>query len=66
MREKNRQSMALDGIEGIQKDCLIYTDVLIEKVRSAFDVPLPKRVRLADADQTADFLIREIILKAGK
>lgn len=66
MREKNRQSMALDGIEGIQKDCLIYTDALIEKVRSAFDVLLPKCVRLADADQTADFLIREIILKAGK
>lgn len=66
MREKNRLSMALDGIEGIEKDCLIYTDALIEKVRSAFDVLLPKRVRLADADQTADFLIREIILKAGK
>lgn len=66
MREKNRQSMALDGIEGIEGDCLTYTDALIEKVRSTFDVPLPKRVRLADADQTADFLIREIILKAGK
>ncbi len=66
MREKNQQSMALDGIEGIQRDYLIYADTLIEKVRSAFDVPLPKRVRLADADQTADFLIREIILKAGK
>lgn len=66
MREKNRLSMALDGVEGIQEDCLIYTDALIEKVRSAFAVPLPKRVHLADADQTADFLLREIILKAGK
>lgn len=66
MREKNRQSMALDGIEGIEGDCLIYTDALMERVRSAFDVPLPKRVRLADADRTADFLIREIILKAGR
>ena len=66
MREKNRQSMALDGIEGIQSDELIYTDGLIRKVQAAFGVRLPKRVSLGQADQTADFLIREIILKAGK
>lgn len=66
MREKNRQSMALDGIEGIQSDELVYTDGLIEKVQAAFGARLPKRVPLGQAEQTADFLIREIILKAGK
>lgn len=66
MREKNRQSMALDGIEGIQGDSLIYTDALIEKVRSALNTALPKRVPLADADQVADFLVEQVILKADR
>lgn len=66
MREKNRLSMALDGIENIQGDCLIYTDGLLQRVEAAFDASLPKCVRLADADETIELLIREIILKAGK
>ncbi len=64
MREKNRQSMALDGIEEIQGDELIYTDGLIEKVQAAFGARLPKRVSLAQAEQTADFLVERVILKA--
>ena len=58
--------MALDGIENIQGDCLIYTDGLLQRVEAAFDASLPKCVRLADADETIELLIREIILKAGK
>ncbi len=64
MREKNRQSMALDGIEGVQGDDLIYTDGLIEKVQAAFGARLPKRVSLGQAEQTADFLVEQVILKA--
>ena len=64
MREKNRQSMALDGIEGVQGDELIYTDGLIEKVQAAFGARLPKRVSLRQAEQTADFLVEQVILKA--
>ena len=64
MREKNRKSMALDGIEGIQGDELIYTDGLIEKVQAAFSARLPKRVSLGQAEQTADFLVERVILKA--
>ena len=64
MREKNRQSMALDGIEGVQGDELIYTDGLIEKVQAAFGARLLKRVSLGQAEQTADFLVEQVILKA--
>lgn len=64
MREKNRQSMALDGIEGVQGDELIYTDGLIEKVQATFGARLPKRVSLGQAEQTADFLVERVILKA--
>jgi len=63
MREKNRLSMALDGIENIQKGQLVYTDQLIEKVQRVFGFCLPKYVSLADADQVADLLVRQMIQK---
>ena len=57
MREKNRLSMALDGIEGIKDGVLFYTDELIEKVESKFHTKLMKRVPFDDIDEAASFLI---------
>lgn len=61
MREKNRDSIYLDGIERIRDGILYYTDELIVKVREVFGVELMKEVRLDDSEEAAGFLISEII-----
>ncbi len=63
MRDKNRQSIYLDGIEDVFGGVLVYTDELIAKVRDAFGVSLMKRVSFEEIEEAADFLIREIIEK---
>lgn len=65
MRRKNRESIYLDGIEDVREGSLFYTDELIRKARRAFGVRLPKEVAFAEIENTADFIIREIILKYG-
>ena len=40
---------------------LIYTDELISKVKSRFNVVLPQKVHLRDAWDVANLLIEEII-----
>ena len=61
MREKNRESIYLDGIENVEAGVLTYTDELIAKVKRAFNVDLPKTVAFDEIEKTADFIIREII-----
>lgn len=61
MREKNRQSLYLDGIERIENSCMTYTDELIQKTRRAFGVTLPKTVHFDEIDQTAEYIIKNII-----
>lgn len=61
MQKKNRESIALDGIEDISDGTLIYTDHLLEKVKRVFHTDLPKKVPFKQIDETADFIIREII-----
>ncbi len=61
MREKNRDSIYLDGIEHIRDGILYYTDELIAKVREAFGVELMKAVHLEDSEEVARFLISKII-----
>ncbi|MCX4272262.1 MAG: hypothetical protein OSJ71_08370 [Acetatifactor sp.] len=63
MRRKNRESIYLDGIEDVQEGSLVYSDELIRKARHAFGVMLPKKVAFAEIEDTADFIIREIIMK---
>ena len=58
----NAKSMYLDGIEKIENGILYYTDELIQKVKKAFSVDLPKSVRYDDIDKTAQFIIDKIIL----
>ena len=61
MIRKNRESLALDGVEDIKDGCLIYTDALIAKAQKAFDVTLPKTVHFDEIDNTANFIIDNII-----
>lgn len=63
MRKKNRESIYLDGIENIHNGTLIYTDELIAKVKKAFGVDLCKNVPFDQIDNTADFIIHQIIEK---
>lgn len=63
MRKKNRESIYLDGIENIENGVLTYTDELISKVKKAFDADLCKNVPFDQIDETADFIIHQIIEK---
>lgn len=63
MREKNRESIYLDGIENVKDGTLFYTDELIQKARDAFGVTLPKEVTFAGIEETVAFIIKEIIEK---
>lgn len=66
MNKANRKSMYLDGIEDVKKGVLYYTDELIQKVRAAFGVELPKSVAYGDIEKTAGFIIDKIIMPKTK
>lgn len=61
MRTANRNSIYCDGIEKVMDGCLVYTDELIQKVKNRFNVEIPKRVALIEAEKTANLLIEQII-----
>lgn len=61
MEKVNRQSIYLDGIENVEDGCLVYTDELINKVKNKFNVTIPKKVHLSEAEKVADLLIEGII-----
>lgn len=63
MRAKNRESIYFDGIESVENGVLTYTDELLAKVKTAFGAELVKTVPFERIEQTADFLVREIIEK---
>lgn len=63
MRAKNRESIYFDGIENVENGVLTYTDELLAKVKKAFGVELVKTVPFDRIEQTADFIVREIIEK---
>lgn len=62
MHEINRKSIYHDGIENVIDGKLIYTDELLEKVRTRFGVELPKEVPINQAETVAQILINRIIL----
>lgn len=62
MEQVNRNSIYCDGIENVVDGCLVYTDELIQKVKSRFGVEIPKRVPLTEAEKVADLLINGIIM----
>jgi len=61
MSEANRKSIYLDGIEKIENGSLFYTDELILKVKKAFDVDIPKEVPYSKIEETASYIIKNII-----
>ena len=61
MERVNRNSIYCDGIENVENGCLVYTDELLQKVKNRFDVSLPKRIALSEAEIVAERLIKEII-----
>lgn len=62
MNEADKASMYLDGIEDVRDGKLFYTDELLEKVKAAFGVTLPKEVDFDDIEDVAKFIIDEIII----
>ncbi len=64
MEQVNRHSIYCDGIENIENGCLIYTKELIRKVQDKFDVTLPRKVHLSEAEQVASILIDKVIKPA--
>lgn len=63
MRDANRKSIYLDGVENVENGTLYYTDELMEKVMKAFNAKLPKSVKFDEIDEVADYIIKEIIEK---
>ena len=63
MMEKNRESIYLDGIEDVKDGTLVYTNELLQKVKRAFGVELPKKVEFKEVETVASFIIKEIIEK---
>lgn len=63
MRERNRQSIYLDGIRDVRDGTLYYTDELLEKVERAFGTALFPSVAFGQIDGAARFMIEEILRK---
>ena len=63
MRNKNRESIYLDGIEDVADGILTYTDELIAKVKKAFGVELVKHIAFQEIDEVAEYIINKIIEK---
>lgn len=61
MRQANRKSIYLDGIENVDDRGLTYTDELLSKVKNEFGVDLPKTFTLDRSHLVADQLINDII-----
>lgn len=61
MREANRKSIYLDGVENVNEGILTYTDELIQKVSNVFGQSIPKHISLQDSTIIANDLIEKII-----
>lgn len=61
MREANRKSIYLDGIENVENGVLSYTNELLGKTKSEFNETLKKNVSLSDSNDVSRFLIDNII-----
>ena len=61
MEQVNRNSIHCDGIENVMDSFLLYTDELIQKVKDRFNVDIPQKIHLSDAEAVANLLIDKII-----
>ncbi len=57
----NKKSIYLDGIKKIENGSLFYTDELIQKVKKAFNVTIPKEIKYEKIEETANYIIKNII-----
>ncbi len=62
MREANRYSLYLDGIDRIENGCLYYTKELINKVKQIFGIELISEIEYQEIDKIEKKIIKEIIL----
>lgn len=63
MREANRRSIYLDGIENVSDGKLYYTPELIKRVWDEFSLDLPAVIGFDSLDSTGRFLIDQIIVR---
>lgn len=61
MVQVNRNSIYCDGIENVEDGCLVYSDELLKKVQNCFNVVIPKRVHLDEAENVANMLVERVI-----
>lgn len=61
MMNANRDSISLDGIEKIDCMGLTFTDALITKIKTEFNVCIPKTISLSNAPEMEELLIKRII-----
>lgn len=61
MRTVNRKSIFCDGIENVADGCLVYTNELVAKIKIVVNVDLPKTVKFENIDETAEYIIKNII-----
>ena len=61
MRTAHCKSIFCDSIENVADGCLVYTNELVAKVKKVFNIDLPKTVKFENIDETAEFIIKNII-----
>lgn len=54
-------SLYCDDVENVTDATLFYTDELVLKAKSVFNVDLLKAAKFEDIDTTAEFIIKNII-----
>ncbi len=66
MERVNIKSIYCDGIENVVDGYLVYTDELVQKVKDKFNLEIPPKVHLSEAERVADLLINGIIKPNNK
>ena len=62
MREANKHSLYLDGIDRIENGCLYYTKELVNKVKQIFGLELVDKIKYQEIDEIGRRIIKDIIL----
>ena len=62
MREANKHSLYLDGIDRIENGCLYYTKELVNKVKQIFGIELVDKIKYQEIDEIGRRIIKDIIL----
>ena len=63
MENVNKASLACDGIEGIDANGIRFTDEVISKMKSVFDIDYPKTISVEDCEDFSKCIERSLMLK---